>query len=71
MVWEGIQTLGFRNILERLACLSPTMPLSQPLHVADLEASEHEIVEKVDFNIYMYIGPKAPQRIHCLSERSV
>ena len=40
MVWEGIQTLGFRDILERLAGLSPTMPLSQPFHVADLEASE-------------------------------
>ena len=30
MVWDAIQTLGFREILERLAGLSPKVPLSQP-----------------------------------------
>ena len=40
MVWEGLQTLRFRNILECLGCLSPTMPLSQPFYVVDFEASE-------------------------------
>ena len=40
MVWEAFQTLRFQDILERLAGWSPTMPLSQPFHVADFEASE-------------------------------
>ena len=40
MVWDGLETSGFRNILERLACLSPTMPLSKPFQVADFEAFE-------------------------------
>ena len=57
MVWEGIQTLGFRDILDCLAGLSPTMPLSQPFHVADFEASETRNRRKVDLNIYTYIGP--------------
>ena len=30
MVWEAFQTLGFQDILERLAGWSPAMPLSQP-----------------------------------------
>ena len=37
MVWEGIQTLGFRNILERLARWSPKMSLSKHFRVCDAE----------------------------------
>ena len=40
MIWEGLETLGFRNILEYLACLSSTMPLSKPFQLADFEALE-------------------------------
>ncbi len=37
MVWEAFQTLGFQDILERLAGWSPTMPLSQPFQVCKAE----------------------------------
>ena len=39
MVWDAIQTLGFREILERLAGLSPKVPLSQPFQVCKAECS--------------------------------
>ena len=37
MVWDGIQTLGFQDTLERLAVWSPKMPLSQHFRVCEAE----------------------------------
>ena len=37
MVWEAIETLGFRDLLKRLAGLNPKIPSSQPFRVCEAE----------------------------------
>ena len=52
MVWEGIQTAGFRDILGRLARWCPKEPLSQHFRICEAEY----VLTDISVHLKLYVS---------------